>query len=159
MFLKREKKRKNWYNISIIFFLYYIISIGFNIFLKYIVLLLLRRVVFIVILVYLGSISLYFRFGGLLVLQFIYLSFVVYIRPYWDKKLTWIEIINELYFLLCIGLLCYYNTESKWSSTFTRIYIWILLSNSICTLFFVLGKANSNFSSRLLDKINCKMQE
>ena len=107
----------------------------------YITVLLLRRLVFIVLLITWVSIS---SRALIVILSLIQLGYVVYlscIRPYKNLKENLIEILNEFYFLFLITYLIAINTESEWSTLKENIYLYVLVSNTLVTFMIVLGKA------------------
>ena len=93
--------------------------------------LMLRRTVFVVLLLMWDSVASRLLIGVLAFLQLIYLAYVCFMRPFWQFKDNLIEIVNEIYFLLLLSTLIYLNEESYWSPTATSIYIWSVFSNSM----------------------------
>ena len=65
---------------------------------------------------------------------------IIYLRPFKDVKNNIIEILNEVYFLLCSSVMIHFNKKSKWSSWQTTLYINILLSNIIAFSILSIGK-------------------
>ena len=112
----------------------------------YVTMLLLRRLLFVTLLITLTSISSRQLIGILMFLQFVYGAYVVYIRPYKDTKSNIIEIINEVYFSLFLVTLMILNTEDVWTTFRTNIYVWILVSNSLIVFLIVFSKSLANFS-------------
>ena len=83
--------------------------------------LLLRRFVFIILLITLVSKSSITARSILTWVQIIYLIFVIYLRPFEEIKLNIIEIINEIYFTCLFSSLLFLNSRSDWSTTITNI--------------------------------------
>ena len=106
----------------------------------YTCMLILRRTIFIVLLVTWISLASRLLIGLLVLLQLVYLAYVCYLRPFRELKDNLNEIMNEVYFLLLLSSLVYLNEESYWSSTVTSIYMWIVCSNSMAVLFILIGK-------------------
>ena len=103
----------------------------------YITVLLLRRFIFVTILIVLSTIPSRALIGILSPLQILYLWLVVYLKPYKEIKWNIIEIINEVYFSLLFLSLLYLNTRTEWISLITNIYMWILASNTIVSFLII----------------------
>ena len=82
-----------------------------------------RRVIYIILLITLGSRSSIIVISFLVGLQLIYFVILVAIRPFKEINSNVIEIINELYFLVFIASLLKYNTAVSWEGTPTTAYI------------------------------------
>ena len=100
----------------------------------------LRRTVFVVLLVTWVTVASRLLIGVLALFQLIYLAYVCYLRAYKEYKDNLVEIVNETYFLLLLSSLIYLNTESYWSSTITSIYMWTISSNSIVLFIITISK-------------------
>ena len=85
--------------------------------------LLLRRFIFISMLITLSSkcpiIVLYVLWG----LQIVYLLFIFLFRPFEETKQNTIEILNEIFFSFLLWWLIWHNTESDWGTSSTTIII------------------------------------
>ena len=90
-----------------------------------------RRTVFVVLLLTWDSVASRLLIGVLAFLQLIYLAYVWFMRPFRQFKDNLIEIVNEIYFLLLLSALIYFNVESYWNSTSTSIYMWSISSNTM----------------------------
>ena len=101
--------------------------------------LLLRRLIFVAVLISLMRISSPIVIGILGFAQLVYLIITFILRPYKQVKENLILIINEIYFGSILCSLAYFNSEDKWSDTITSIYVWIFTSNSMISLTIVLG--------------------
>ena len=99
----------------------------------------LRRTVFVIILITMASSSSVFVTGILSFLQLVYLIYVTCLRPFDKVKNNLIGIINEIYFLCLMSSLIYLDSKSKWTTVVTSIYVWIVASNNIWTFLIVLG--------------------
>ena len=128
----------------------------------YMCMLILRRTVFVVLLVTWVSLASRLLIGLLVLLQLVYLAYVCYLRPFRELKDSLTEIMNEAYFLLLLSSLVYLNEESYWSSAVTSIYMWGVCSNSIVVLFISIGRIKcqayswlrQNFNSKIKEKVN-----
>ena len=128
----------------------------------YMCMLILRRTIFVVLLVTWISLSSRLLIGLLVLLQLIYLVYVCYLRPFRELKDNLTEIMNEAYFLLLLSSLVYLNEERYWSSTVTSIYMWGVCSNCMAALLISIGKTRcqtyswlvQNFNSKIMEKVN-----
>ena len=116
--------------------------------------LMLRRAVFVVLLLTWNSIASRLLIGVLAFIQLIYLAYVCFMRPFWQIKDNIIEIVNEIYFLLLLSALIYFNVESYWSSTATSIYMWIVSSNTMTVFLITISKLFCKIYSRLNNSFN-----
>ena len=116
--------------------------------------LMLRRIMFVVLLLTWDSVTSRLLIGVLAFLQLIYLAYVWFMRPFWQIKDNLIEIINEIYFLLLLSALIYLNVESYWSSTTTSIYMWSISSNNMTIFLITISKLFCNIFSRLSNNFN-----
>ena len=105
-----------------------------------VILLLLRRFIFVAILITVVSIPSRALIGIMMFFQFPYFAWTIFSRPYKTKKENVIEIINEWYFTLFVIILMIFNTQDEWNSLKTNIWVWVLASNSMVVFIIVLGK-------------------
>ena len=106
----------------------------------YTTVLLLRRLIFIVLLITWVSISSRTLIVILSLIQIGYVVYLSYIRPYKDSKGNLIEILNEFYFCFLIIYLIAINTENEWSILKEKIYLYVLVSNTFVIFMIDLGK-------------------
>ena len=106
----------------------------------YVTLLLLRRFIFVILLITWLFISSRVLIIMLFLIQVFYILNLSYLRPYEETKGNLIEIFNEIYFGFLILFLAIVNTEDEWNSIKTNIYMWVLVSNTFVMLVIVLGK-------------------
>ena len=106
----------------------------------YVTILLIRRVVFIALLITLVFLQPWIVISILSLLQLWYLILLIAVRPFESKKNNIIEICNEIYFILLLSSLIYFNSEKDWSSQITQIYMWIITSNSFVTFLIIMSK-------------------
>ena len=85
-------------------------------------LLLIRRAIFVILLITIGPKSPIIVISILVGLQLIYLVILVTIRPYEMIISNMIEITNEFYFLVILASLLKYNTDKGWEGTPTTAY-------------------------------------
>ena len=106
----------------------------------YIIALLFRRIIFVSVLICLISMStVQTIIASLSIVQLVYVSYLIILRPYNNVKSNLIDIINELFFTWCIWWLVYFDSKSKWNSLSISIFIWIVSSNSLITFAVVIG--------------------
>ena len=116
--------------------------------------LMLRRIVFVTLLLTCNSVASRLLIGVLAFLQLIYLAYVCFMRPFWQIKDNLIEIVNEIYFLLLLSALIYLNEESYWSSSATLIYMWSISSNTMVVFLITISKLFCKIYSRLSNNFN-----
>ena len=124
----------------------------------YAIMLLSRRLVFIILLITLTSIYSRTLIAILLVIQVAYVACLSYLRPYEKIKWNFIEILNEIYFWIFILFLEIINSEDEWNSIKTNIFIWVLTSNIFIVFTIVLGKFYL-LNNRLLYTRYCKLDQ
>ena len=106
----------------------------------YVTLLLLRRFLFVILLITWLFISSRVIITVLFIIQVLYILNLSYLRPYEVTKGNLIEILNEIYFGFLLIFLAIVNTEDEWNSTKTNTYMWVLVSNTFVVFVIVLGK-------------------
>ena len=106
------------------------------------VLILLRKLLFVFILVILESIDSKIIVIVMSFFQVIYTAYCAIIRPYDRAKLNFFEILNEIFFTAFLISLIFLNTESKWNSALTSVYMWTLSLNAV-VIFMIVAKSNS----------------
>ena len=106
----------------------------------YAIMLLIRRILFIIWIITLTMISSRFLISIILIIQLAYFVCLSYLRPYEQKKENLIEILNEIYYGILIIFLAFINIEDEWNATKTSIYMWMLASNTFIVFLIVLGK-------------------
>ena len=105
----------------------------------YVTLLLLRRFLFVILLITWLFISSRVLIIILSLIQVVYILNLWYLRPYEETKGNLIEILNEIYFEFLILFLAIVNTEDEWNSIKTNTYMWVLVSNTFVVLVIVSG--------------------
>ena len=103
--------------------------------------LLIRRTIFVSFLIWLVIVQSKVLIAILSFIQLIYLVYISYLRPYIETKDNIIEIMNEVYFLLLLFLLIFFNNERDWSSITTSAYMWTISSNSMMSFLLVFSNS------------------
>ena len=102
-------------------------------------LLLLRRYLFILWLIWLNNHHTMLIVIGMLLIQIAYFGCLLSLRPAAEQMNNWIEAINEAIYTLMLGFLTHVNSEDKWTSSMSSIFIWIMLSNSLIIWGILIG--------------------
>ena len=97
----------------------------------YVVFLLARRIIFVSILITLGLKSSTLTLSILTWVQIAYLASIIILRPFIEIKDNIVEIINEIFFSIFLGSLFKLNSKEKWSNTYTKTYIYLIISNNM----------------------------
>ena len=118
-----------------------------------------RRVIFVLLLVSLNSISSKTLIGILSFLQLLYMIYVAYLRPYSEIKWNIIDIMNEVYFLLLLFTLIFLNEERDWNNVKSSTYMWTIASSSMVTFCIVLGKYSYYIFSRFDHPLNFQKEK
>ena len=106
----------------------------------YVTLLLLRRFLFVILVITWLFISSRVLIIVLSIIQLLYTLNLSYLRPYKEIKGNLIEILNEIYFGFLLIFLAIVNTEDEWNSIKINTYMWVLISNTFVVLVIVLSK-------------------
>ena len=109
---------------------------------SYVSFLLLRRLLYVLLLITLVSIASRPLIGIISFFQILYLWLIIFLRPYEEIKWNIIEIMNEIYFTFLITALLMFNSKTDWSTTTTNIYLWVMTSNTMTVFLIVFGKLN-----------------
>ena len=102
-----------------------------------------RRIIFVTLLITLVSKAKIIVMSTVAFLQLLYTIYLIFQRPFDGAKENFIEIMNEIFFWVFIGWLFFFNSESRWTSSITNIYIWILSANNFMILVVVGGKLSN----------------
>ena len=103
-------------------------------------LMLIRKSFFIIWLIWIDGISSKIIIGVLSFIQLLYMIYVIYFRPYKEIKCNAIDIMNELFFFVLLGILIFLNSKNDWNTITTYAFISSLVSNNILIFILVLGK-------------------
>ena len=92
--------------------------------------LLLRRMIFIILLLSLVSVRSWIVICILSLLQLGYLTSIIIIRPFIKIRNNMVEIINEIYFFVLLIFLIFFNSKENWNSTITMFYTnYLIIKN------------------------------
>ena len=106
----------------------------------YVSILLIRRAIFVILLITLQSIQSWILVSMLGILHIWYLIYIIILRPFEEKRNNIIEIVNEIFFSILLNSLIFLNSESVWNSTLTEIYMWIIISNTLAIFLIIICK-------------------
>ena len=106
----------------------------------YAALMLIRKLLFTVVLVFWMHMNSLTIILILLFIEMWYFGYLVILRPFKEIKGNMIEIINEIFFSFFLGALIYLNNKSKWTSTITSIYSYTITANNIIVLAIISSK-------------------
>ena len=84
--------------------------------------------------------NLYLKLWIYAIIQGIYMLMFTCIRPLEETKELLNEWINDIFYLILIVLLFFYNKIEDWSSLMKNIYIYLILANNLLTLILTLSK-------------------
>ena len=106
----------------------------------YVILILLRRFIFVILLVTLPSLYSGQLISILTVIQVVYLTYLLFIKP--NKEIKWnvIEILWEIIFTVLLLTLISKNADSEWNTSKKMIYMIIIVFNILSIFLIVLGK-------------------
>lgn len=109
----------------------------------YSIVFMLRRGLFTVLLVTLSHLPNIYLVVGMSSIQVLYTVFLIVVRPFDGHQENVIEILNELFFSLLVGMLFNFNTASKWSSSIiysnaTTTYVWIMMANNLAIVSIII---------------------
>jgi len=76
----------------------------------------------------------------LLLGQILYMSLLVWMRPFREAKNNIMEIINECFFVSLILMLTAYNKKHDWTKTAENGYLGLIMANSIIISAIMLSK-------------------
>ena len=108
---------------------------------SYVLVLLMRRAIFVILLITLQSIQSWILIVILSILEIWYLIYIVILRPFKEKKDNIIEITNEIFFSVLLSSLIFLNSENDWNSILIDIYIWIIMSNTLTVFIIIICKS------------------
>ena len=103
----------------------------------YVSILLMRRAIFVVLLISFQFIQSWILVIVIGILQIWYLIYIIIFSPFKEKRNNIIEISNEIFFSILLNSLIFLNSEGDWNSTLTEVYMWIIISNTL-TIFIII---------------------
>ena len=81
---------------------------------------------------------------ALLFIQIPYFIFFIITRPFDDIKDNLIEGTNELFLIVIISYMCFYNSKSKWKGSASQAFVYVILGNTIVVMVIQIGKNYTN---------------
>jgi hypothetical protein len=90
-----------------------------------------RRALFVFFLVGFSFLSELSLVAGMAFIQIIYLAYIIMLRPFDNLSNNIIEIINEIFYLVLIILLFYLTEESIWTDFASKVYLGIIVGNTM----------------------------
>ncbi|CAI2386961.1 unnamed protein product [Moneuplotes crassus] len=98
-----------------------------------------RRALFIGWLIVFSWIECIYLSAGMLIIQFVYLMFLMTIRPFDRAENNMIEIVNEIIYSLMLSVMIVCDKEGDWSGEVTNAFCGIILFNSLIITFIMMG--------------------
>ena len=117
--------------------------------------LLLRRFLFIGLLIFGQSLNSFELICPMIIIQLAYLVNLAIVRPYKKVRDNVIEVTNEWFYLVLISLLSHFNSKDRWISAIENIYFGIILSNSMSIIFILIGTPVLIHIFKHLNQIHC----
>ena len=99
-----------------------------------------RRFIFLAIIFFMNKLEMIDKVIFFVVVQILYLSYIVGLRPQGSSKENLIDVINEVFYTYFVMFLLYYNSEERWSETITEAYFWIMMSNNFVLMLVTFSK-------------------
>jgi hypothetical protein len=94
----------------------------------------LRRLLFAGTVFILSDLHIYYKFAILVMIQILYIMYLLIERPFTSVLESMAEISNEGFILLLLAPLMYFNTEKQWSWMINLVYLLgLLVSNAVFT--------------------------
>ena len=106
----------------------------------YVAILMARRLIFIMILIFSGSLSSQIVIGMLIAFQAPYLIYLFLIRPFKEMDTTVIELANEWIFIVLLITLIFLNSEKDWTPLLAHVYMQAICFSSFMSSVVVAGK-------------------
>lgn len=94
---------------------------------------LLRRSLFVMILIFLQDQSIYAKIGLISLVQIPYFALIAFLRPFRRKKENVIEWMNEVVYCVLYLSLSFLHSRSAWTKPMTNWYVWVITLNNIGT--------------------------
>ena len=107
---------------------------------------LLRRTLFVSLLIFGNSLSNILLIILMIVFQIAYLVAIIITRPFNETKNNIIEIANEWYYLVLVSLLSYFNSPDRWSEIIESVYLYIIIANSLTIISVIISKSKHEFN-------------
>lgn len=74
------------------------------------------------------------------IVQAIYTVQLIIIRPYESRKDTFLEIMNENFFLMFLCWQLALNEKSDWNDTYTKVFLNLLVANNGLIVLIIFSK-------------------
>ena len=100
----------------------------------------LRRILYTSVFILFSNLIFLYKLISVLTIQGLYLVYLLTVRPFESRKDIIGEVSNEIFLFLGLLSMCYFNTESKWSTNATRVYLGFLLLSNIVFTSIAIGK-------------------
>ena len=110
----------------------------------YTLLFLFRRFMIICIIILMDDFAYGFKISILILIQFLYLCYIIFSRCFQKVSDQLCEIINEAIYLIAVISLAHLTTANEWSKTAENAFIGLILMNAIVLLLVALITAISN---------------
>jgi cysteine-rich repeat protein len=88
-----------------------------------------------------------------IIFQFIYVWYIIAIRPFSKSKDNIVELFNEFTFSIMLAGLVYLKTEAKWQNAFTDIYVYLIMAPGIFIIAVTISKPTLIFSRNLYENL------
>ena len=104
----------------------------------YTAIMLMRRNSLVLFLIFGQSFSAVFRLMILLKIQMIYMPIIIALKPFKKAADNIIDIVNEIFFLVLLSTLVFYNKKDHWDDSIKQVYLNIIMFNSLIILILIL---------------------
>ena len=108
----------------------------------YSTLLMTRRLLLVSLLILGNSLLSIYLVSTMIWIQVVYLSLMLILRPFKEFKDNLIIVLNDVYYLVLISILAYFNDPERWNDTIATMYMYLIMSNSSLIIFILTGKSN-----------------
>lgn len=106
----------------------------------YTALLLARRFLFVIAIIFLAVAGTQWIFGVLLGTQIVYWVALVVLRPFEEAKNNLVEITNETFYFVFIVLMLFLTSEEKWTESMTKLFLGLMTANTLIVTLISFGK-------------------
>jgi hypothetical protein len=107
--------------------------------------LLTRRMAFIAIVLLCGFWNRNVIFMILLAIQLVYVVQLILIRPFIHLENNLIEVVNEIFYWVFVGLMLYLDGEEMWTDQMSTLFIGLIVGNNLITALIILSNLWYNF--------------
>ena len=108
----------------------------------YSTLLMTRRLLLVYLLILGNGLLSIYLVSAMIWIQVVYLSLMLILRPFKEFKDNLIIVLNDVYYLVLISILAYFNDPERWNDTIATMYMYLIMSNSSLIIFILTGKSN-----------------